>query len=64
MTNRDHFEALRALESQRWLSDPDRIREDALDRQRRLKADIKSGHSTRCGILKCANDCPKLNLKG
>jgi hypothetical protein len=60
MTNRDQFEAIRAQEARRWLSDPKRTREDFIDQQRRLAADIKAGHSPRCGLLKCAADCSKL----
>jgi hypothetical protein len=60
INSRDQFEAIRALQAKRWLSDPERIREDFIDQQRRLAADIKAGHSPKCGIMKCHSECNKL----
>ncbi len=30
-----------------------------IDKQRRAKADRAAGHSPRCTLAKCADDCPK-----
>jgi hypothetical protein len=59
MNNRDLFEFNRAIESKKWMSHPDRIIENAIDKINRAQNDSKTGHSVKCTLTRCHSDCNK-----
>ncbi len=60
----DAFEQARANEAREWGNHPDRETELAVDRTARIKADHATGHTSRCGLRKCADDCPRKGKSG
>jgi hypothetical protein len=62
MKKRDFFQYQRAIEARAWLSHPDRVIENLIDRVTRAQADKKAGHSINCSLTSCSIDCKKGNL--
>jgi hypothetical protein len=59
VNKRDLFEFNRAIAARKWISHPDRIIENAIDKITREKNDIKTGHSIKCTLTRCHSDCNK-----
>lgn len=62
MTKNDFFQLQRAKEAILWAKHPDRQLELLIDKAKRVRADIKAGHSPLCGLNKCHATC-KSNIK-
>ena len=62
MNKNDKFQMLRALDAEKWIKDPMRIIELKLDREKRANQDIYVGHSPKCTLTKCHNECKKRGI--
>jgi hypothetical protein len=50
----------RAAEARKWMRSPQRDKERLADIAAQRAADIKLGHSPKCGLMKCHPECPSL----
>ena len=55
--NNDYFQYKRALDAKVWLDSQESRNLEFIDKQLRIKADIKSGHSLLCSLTKCHKTC-------
>lgn len=59
ITANDIRQMREAREAERWLRSPEARRLVEQDRKRQAEADIATGHSPKCGILRCHPECKK-----
>lgn len=63
LDDNDLFQMKRAEEARQWLKSPQREKERLADIAAQAAADVKAGHSSKCGLMKCHPECPSLKKK-